>query len=110
MAHVCMLAAYGQMAFGPVPGTPYPSAGWATENGIIRVEDGTLTVQGDSRAYLVHDYRAFPHAPRYPRVVRAALQSPRVPRAPTRCVADVPAAHAPRRRRVRLVDAQVPAG
>ena len=49
-------------AFGPVTGaaTTHPDAGWVVDNAIDALptvdSDGTLTITGDSRVYLVQDY------------------------------------------------------
>lgn len=43
---------------GPLPDTvgDHPNAGWAAEYGLLSVDDGTMRIQGDARAYLVQDY------------------------------------------------------
>ena len=51
----------GGVAVGPMPGASYdyPFAGWAHEGGKIahEISDGALRVNGDSRVYLVKDFR-----------------------------------------------------
>ena len=42
-------------ALGPVLGA---TAGWAVDSGSPHLADGVLTVRGDSRVFLVQDYRA----------------------------------------------------
>ena len=54
--------ATAQLAHGPLPSAhpDFPSAGWVSEFGTHqpKVDGGVLTIQGDSRAYLVQDYMA----------------------------------------------------
>lgn len=49
-----------QRTYGPLAGADgaHPNAGWVAEFGGFQVQDGTLTVRGNSRGYLVQDFSA----------------------------------------------------
>ena len=54
-AQALVLKAQAQLAKGPVSGAG-PKAGWVVDHGKVQFEDSTMTMTGDSRAYLIEDY------------------------------------------------------